>query len=65
MTIRDPQFKAERNKSIWQDRCNGMIYKDLAQKYGLTQPRVRQIYESYDRHYNTEAWKKRNGFVYY
>jgi Mor family transcriptional regulator len=65
MKIRHATFQAERNKNIWQDRCNGMTYKDLAQKYGLTQPRVRDIYEDYDRHYNTEAWKKRNGFVYY
>lgn len=62
MNKRDPQFKAERNKSIWQDRCNGMIYKDLAQKYGLSQPRVRQIYESYDRWYNNANWKMRMGF---
>ena len=65
MTIRDPQFKFERNKSIWQDRRNGMIYKDLAKKYGITQPRARQIYESYDRWYNNDEWKKRHGFVYY
>lgn len=64
MTKRDPKFKAERNKSIWQDRCNGMIYKDLAQKYGLTLTRVRQIYECYDRWYNKEGWKKRMGITW-
>lgn len=63
MTRREYSFKAERNKSIWQDRTNGMKYREIAEKYAITQCRARQVFESYDRHYNKEQWKIRNGFV--
>ena len=62
MTIRDSKFREERNKNVWQDRRSGMKYWELAEKYGVTQARVRQIFESYDQHYNKEEWKIRTNF---
>lgn len=41
-------FKGERNHDLFIDRLyNGMSYKELSIKYGITMNRCRQIYERY------------------
>lgn len=42
------QYQMERNRDIYIDRLyNGMMYKDLSIKYGLSRNRCRQIYEKH------------------
>ena len=44
-----PHAKAERNKTIWQERKDGATLQAIANKYGLTRERVRQIVATEDR----------------
>lgn len=44
-------FNTERNRDIYIDRLyNGMQYKDISAKYGISIERCRQIYMKYKRY---------------
>lgn len=38
------ELKPQRNKSLFEDRKNGMTYKKLTEKYGVSLERCRQIF---------------------
>ncbi len=58
--IRDPSVwmwgKLERNRLIYDDRTNGLSYRVLAEKYGLSLARIGQIIAKERRH---RKWQRR------
>lgn len=49
--------KLERNKAIFNDRNNGMTYKELSKKYGLSESRLNQIILNMKRKSEKNEWK--------
>ena len=54
-----PSEKTERNQQIYKRRKAGEKYRVLAKDYGISQPRVRQIYEKRKRR-ERERKRKQN-----
>lgn len=44
MVKRDPAYKAERNRKIYEARLSGRTFVDISKEYGIGVERVRQIY---------------------
>ena len=45
--------KAERNRQIYEERKNGAMCKDIAEKYGLSRGRVTKIIQNEERQWTT------------
>lgn len=45
-------YKLDRNREIYEARKEGAKLQELADKYGLSKERIRQIYYKYERLYD-------------